>query len=165
MMSVGIPEMVSCPARVILSEEQRRSLHSAICNCAQNTMLGMGRQPRALIVTGSFARNEASFQRQGEDWRVLGDAEFVLICEEHEQVSVETLKQLENEIEAGLMAKHIICQVSLSIAASSYLREMPPHIYGYELKHFGRVLLGDPRILHLIPQFEPTHLPAEDACR
>lgn len=122
---------------------------------------------QGIVLTGSLARDEASFVRlDGNMSRVLGDAEFLLIFQQDSPLPAkETLGQVQGEIESKLRAGNLLCTIGLSCAHPSYLRNLHPHIYAYELRNCGRVLWGSPRVLSLIPNFTPAEIPLEDGWR
>ena len=143
------------------------ALKAAICEemarlCAEE----LGESLRAAVLTGSLARDEATFAREGERWSVLGDAEFLLIF--HERTTLPpapNLKLLRQGIENILLQCGILCPVSVSAVYPRYLLKMRPHIFGYELRTCGQVVWGEPQILSLIPAFSPSDIPLEDAWR
>src|SRR5438105_7704844 len=72
-----------------------------------------GARLRALILTGSMARGEASIVAAADGWSVLGDAEFVLVftrdrSSDHARASI-----LARELQDGLKHFGIECAVSL----------------------------------------------------
>ncbi len=125
-----------------------------------------GEALRAIILTGSLARNEGTFVREADFWRVWGDAEFILILHERARSPKGPVAALlRREIENGLAAHRILCPVDLSIARPGFLRALRPHVFAYELKACGQVIWGDPQILTLIAPFESSAIPLEDGWR
>jgi hypothetical protein len=125
-----------------------------------------GQDLRAIILTGSVARNEGTFVREGESWRALGDAECILILHKHARFPDTPLAALLlREIEDALASRGILCHVDFSMVRSDFLRRLRPHIFAYELRACGQVVWGDPRILALIPPFDASQIPLEDAWR
>jgi hypothetical protein len=123
-------------------------------------------QLRAIVITGSMARDEATLVQEGGEWNVVGDAEFLLIFQEHGTVPGEKeMDAIGKSVEEELRAQQIICSISLSAAKAVYLRGLPPHIFGYELRECGRVVWGEPFILSLIPSFAAADIPLEDGWR
>lgn len=121
----------------------------------------------AVVLTGSLARDEASFiDAPGIGTRALGDAEFLLIFQQDSQLPTrQTIGDVQEEIERKLRAANLVCAIGLSSAYPSYLRNLRPHIYAYELRNCGRVLWGSTRILSLIPDFTSAEIPLEDGWR
>ncbi len=119
---------------------------------------------RALILTGSMARGEATAIEEDGLCRVLGDAEFLLIFERSAgqlpAAAVITADCV--SVEERLRRSGIACSVGADRAYPEYLCSMKPHIYGYELKSCGQVLRGDGTILSLIPPFTAGDIPYED---
>jgi len=120
---------------------------------------------KAVVLTGSLARKEATFLRDGAGWKQLGDSEFFLVYRDDAPLpSCDELRTLENEIEARLLRRNIKGRISLSAIRSAYLRRLQPAIFAYELMANGSVLWGEP-VLSLIPRFTPDAIPLEDAWR
>jgi hypothetical protein len=121
---------------------------------------------RAIILTGSLARDEGTFVRQGQFWRVMGDAEFVLVFKDRTRVpNSERIALLRREVEHSLASKGVLCDIGLSAVNPTFLTGSRPHIFSYELKACGRVAWGESKILALMPDFEPSDIPLEDAWR
>lgn len=119
----------------------------------------VGATARAVVLTGSMSRGEATLKRDGAGWRALGDATFLLVFDGPVRLN---LSELERTIGAGLLANGIRCKVAVVISTSTQLREMKPHIYAYELRERGVVLWGRKDTLHLIPSFTAAQIPQED---
>ncbi len=123
-----------------------------------------GQNIRALVLTGSLARDEGSFLRIGERWRLLGDAEFLLILHDGAAlVSDHDFRATAQAVEQRLGQQGIECRIDLSAAHREYLRRMRPHIFAYELRACGKVLWGEPATLSAIPSFAARDIPKEDA--
>jgi hypothetical protein len=123
-------------------------------------------QLRALVLTGSMARQEATFVKVSGGWAALGDCESLLVFEPHEALPDSTqVADLQQEIELRLKQLGMACPIGLSAVHPRYLGNLQPHIYGYELRTCGHVVWGDAGILALIPPFEPCAIPREDAWR
>jgi hypothetical protein len=124
-----------------------------------------GARLRAVVVTGSLARDEATLVDGPSTTRVLGDAEFLAVFEDGATIPAESeLRALEADVTARL-APSIECPISVGGVGTGYLRRLRPHIFGYELRTCGQVIHGDPAVLELIPRFDAHDLPREDAWR
>jgi hypothetical protein len=143
------------------------SLREIICEATRSECVkSFGGLLRAIVLTGSVARDEASFVRKEDWWQLYGDAEFMLVLERTATMpSATTLSSLVRQIEDDLTQHHIHCRVDLSAVRPSYFRRLPPHIFTYELKHCGRVIWGDAQILESIPDVSASDLSREDAWR
>src|SRR5262249_23216579 len=89
-----------------------------------------GNKLRAIVLTGSLARDEATFQRIDDKWSAQGDAEFFLVV--HEGVPLPhdaTVLELAREIEATLRILKIDCHLSLAVSHEAYFRKLKPHIF------------------------------------
>jgi hypothetical protein len=126
-----------------------------------------GRRLRSVVVTGSLARDEATFLGDPGAVQLLGDAEFLLIFEEASELPAEAdTRELSHRIEASLLASHhLIAHIALSAGKAGYLATLQPHIFAFELRECGRVVWGDRGILALIPGFRASDIPLEDAWR
>jgi hypothetical protein len=130
--------------------------------CARDYAPGL----RAVVLTGSLARNEATWVRQARGWRLLGDAEFFLVFEPGARLpSRPVLSVLEGEIRTILEPNGIVAHVQLAPVHAVYFTGLRPHIFAYELRVCGRVVWGDASILTLIPGFPAADIPLEDAWR
>jgi hypothetical protein len=123
-------------------------------------------QLRAIVLTGSMARGEATFVEVPGGWDTLGDCEMVLVFKSHEPLprSIE-VGDMQTEIALRLQQRCVACPIGLSPVHPNYLVTLPPRIYGYELRTCGRVVWGDTTILASIPAFSPRDIPLEDAWR
>jgi hypothetical protein len=120
----------------------------------------------AIVLTGSLARDEATFVQDEGRCRLLGDAEFLLIFKVRTAMPSEaSLKLLGENIEGSLASAGIVGEVHLSAAHQVYLRKLRPHIFAYELRECGLVVSGDPLILAQIPDFSASDIPLEDGWR
>ena len=126
---------------------------------------GFGGRLQALVLTGSMARGEASIAASAAGARVLGDAEFLLVLTRERGEDQRRACALANEMRENLKCSGIDCPISFAAVGENYLHNLPPHIFGYELRTCGRVLCGDMQILNLVPAMSPTDIPREDAWR
>jgi hypothetical protein len=124
------------------------------------------RRLRAVVLTGSLARDEATWVREATGWRLLGDAESFLVFEPGAELpSRPVLGLLEGEIQSVLGRDRIVAHVQLAPVYARYFTDLRPHIFAYELRACGRVVWGDSSILSLIPAFSVADIPLEDAWR
>lgn len=119
----------------------------------------VGDNARAIILTGSLSRGEATLKRDGRGWRALGDATFLVIFDW--QVSVNTAK-IEKKIESHLLSRNVKCKIVVVTSSVTEFSKMKPHIYAYELRERGVVVWGDPSVLDLMPRFTAAEIPMED---
>jgi hypothetical protein len=119
------------------------------------------------VVTGSVARDEATFVGDSTGRRLLGDAEFLLIFSDGSVLPAEAeALELSRHIEARLLTiHHLSGRIELSAGKAAYLTRLEPHIFALELRECGRVIWGDPAILSLVPAFDSVAIPLEDAWR
>jgi hypothetical protein len=114
---------------------------------------------RAIVLTGSLSRDEATLKKDGLGWRALGDATFLAIFDEPTAIDG---SKIEWAIEEHLTSHGVICKVAVVTSTASDLSKMKPHIYAYELKERGIVLWGDKLVLQLMSPFTVADIPVED---
>jgi hypothetical protein len=125
-----------------------------------------GESLRAVVLTGSLARDEATLVEERNSWRLLGDAEFLLIFQPRASLPPKVaMGFLRQNIETSISRLGIAGEISISVAHAKYLRSLRPHIFAYELKNCGQVVGGDSEILTQIPCFSATDIPLEDGWR
>jgi hypothetical protein len=122
-----------------------------------------GQRLRAVVLTGSLARDEATFVQEGEGWRALGDAEFILVFDPHLLLLAHDLELLRSRIEDSLLRQGVRVAIGLRATGTTDLRKMRPCIFTYELRVCGQVIWGDQQILSCIPAFTASDIPLEDA--
>lgn len=147
--------------------ELPQNLKAFICEMVASVCLSsFGDSLRAIILTGSLARDEATFQRAGEGWTLRGDAEFFLIFHTGAPLPgrPQTLS-IGERIEEVLSGRELHARIDLSAVHPVYLQRLPKHVSSYELRNRGRVIYGDTGILALIPEFQASELSREDAWR
>jgi hypothetical protein len=126
-----------------------------------------GDRLRAIILTGSLARDEATWRTDGRDAaRILGDAEFLVVLGDRAPLpDPELVRALTSDLEADLASQGIRCPVTLSHVHAAYLHRLPPTIFAYELRACGRAVWGDPAVRSLVRGFTPSAIPLEDGWR
>jgi hypothetical protein len=119
----------------------------------------VGHKARAIVLTGSMSRGEATLKRHGANWRVLGDATFLVVFDGPVRLGV---AELEREIERSVLARGISCKIVVVTSTTAQLGTMKPHIYAYELRERGIIVWGDKEVLCLMPGFTAAEIPKED---
>ena len=120
----------------------------------------------AIVLTGSLARNEATFVREDPGWRALGDADFLVVFDERNPLPQgSAIERLANRIEQSLSREGVICHIGLSTVDPAYFRKLPPHIFSYELRNCAEVVWGSGSVLSLIPGFSASDIWIEYAWR
>jgi len=121
---------------------------------------------QAIVLTGSLARDEATFLSHSTGMELLGDADFLVVFSAGSPMpSVAGEGALSQKIEELLLKEDLQCEIHAHAVSSQYFRNLPRAIFSYELRKCGRVVWGDPGILELIPDFSAADLPREDAWR
>jgi hypothetical protein len=125
-----------------------------------------GQTLRAIVLTGSLARNEATFVERPDGLTLLGDAEFLLVFHIGAPLpSASDAHRIRVEIEGRLLRNGLHGTVTVSGVPPSYLRRLRPSIFAYELTAYGSVIAGDQSVLNLVPRFAVSEIPLEDAWR
>jgi hypothetical protein len=119
----------------------------------------VGDKARAIVLTGSVSRNEATLRKDGLGWRAMGDATFLVIFDGSANINT---TRIESRIEKYLISQGVICKVVVVTSTASGLSRMKPHIYAYELRQRGVVVWGDQSVLDLMPRFTAADIPMED---
>lgn len=123
-------------------------------------------RPEAIVLAGSFARNEGSVLMFEDRLRVLGDMEFMVFFREGSDLGrlQPELSRHANSFRTELAAS-VDCEVEFSAVTSKYLRELQPQVFGFELLSHGRTIWGDDQILARAPRFPASQIPQFDAWR
>lgn len=121
---------------------------------------------RAVVLTGSVARDEGTFVGAGAGRTLLGDAEFFAVFHDGEMLPAGCdLRLVETRIQQRLQTLGLTASISVGAVHSRYLRAIKPSIFGYELRECGVVVSGDPGVLGVIPRFGVQDIPLEDGWR
>jgi hypothetical protein len=160
-MSAAVRPGIS-PAELSAREVAEKIVALTLRECERS----FGKRLRAIILTGSFARSEATIVARDGLCRVLGDAEFLLVFRQGTRLpAADALDCLAETVKQSLLRQAVACPVHLAAVRPGYLVHLPAHIFSYELRHAGRVVLGDEAILRLVPAFPPAQIDREDAWR
>lgn len=125
-----------------------------------------GTHLRAVVLIGSLARGEGSLLETSEGLRLLGDAEFLVVFRRRSLVlPASRLNDIGRSVESALRDAGIFCHIDLGGVAPQFFATLPRRIFTLDLRHNGRVVLGDPSLLDAIPCFGPEAIDKEDAWR
>ena len=145
---------------------QREAAGKIVAHTVRECERRYGSRLRAVILTGSLAREEATILINDGLCRILGDAEFLLVFKRGARLpAARALDSLAGAVTQSLRERNIGCPVNLAAVRPNYLVGLPAHIFSYELRHAGRVVFGDENILRLVPSFSPAQIEREDAWR
>ncbi len=121
---------------------------------------------RAVVLTGSMARNEGSYLVRNGRRELQSDVEAIVVLHDGAPLPSRHSSRALCRLAQSHLADHgINVEVTFSVVHANYLRALPPHIYSYELRACGVVLFGEADILSLIPDFTAADLSHEDAWR
>jgi hypothetical protein len=121
---------------------------------------------RAIVLTGSLARDEATVVARDSGFELLGDADVLLVYDTGAsepdclQMEIVLRKAEERCLQRGLRATVNANPVSLR-----YFQKLPKSIFAYELRRCAKVIWGETQILKLIREFSAAEIPREDAWR
>ncbi len=150
-----------------MSDAQRDEIVFKISDVvARECRTAFGGRLISVILTGSAARGEATIVSSGDGWKILGDAEFLVVL--HQAVgpaSTRSRDTVKRESAEKLRLQGIEVTIGLGLVPVSYLKELPAYIFSYELRECGKVISGNPQILNVIPQFSASAISREDAWR
>jgi hypothetical protein len=125
-----------------------------------------GKGLRAVVLTGSLARDEVAAREDQGRRRLLGDAEFLLVFDETVRLpEAGDVERLRRQVEDALAQCGVEGRLSFGSVHPVYLARLTPRIFAYELKACGQVVWGDHDVLSLIPNFSAADIPLEDAWR
>ena len=125
----------------------------------------LGPRLKAVVLTGSLARNEATWQQTDHCIRFLSDAEFIVIVKDKEAIpSPELVTLICSGAEEELSNQGVLCRLSFGAVHEAFLLNLGETIFGYELLTCGEVVYGDPDIL-LNKARDSGHVSQEDAWR
>jgi len=142
-------------------------LQTVISHVTRRLAKSMIPPPIAVVLTGSFARDEGSVLWVQNRARVLGDMEFMVLCQPRSNLRM-AQKQLAREAmqaTCDLANKGIDCQIEFSAVGHKYLYALRPQIFGYEFLNHGRVVWGNADVLRTAPRFPASAIPLWDAWR
>jgi hypothetical protein len=126
----------------------------------------LGPKLDAVILTGSMARNEATWRATQSHVEFLSDAEFILILKPHSELpSQETVTLICSAAEDELRNLGVLCKISVSAAHVAYLSKLGETIFGCELLECGEVLYGDAGILAFPRRRKTPRVSEEDGWR
>jgi hypothetical protein len=121
---------------------------------------------RAALLTGSLARGEGTWIREGARVRLAGDADLLVVFNDDAALpTADRVDWLKRAVEDRLAAVGIEAHLGLSPVQVGYLRRLQPNIFSYELIAHGKVLWGDPQILKQAPALGASEIPLEDGFR
>lgn len=145
---------------------RRSEVVSQICQVVtKNCATTFGNRMISLILTGSAARNEATILKDGNRWKIAGDAEFLALVRQETGTDVRAATLVSSESSKELSQQGIDAVIEVAVVTASYFQKLPPYIFSYELRTCGKVISGDPTALSLIPEFSVAEISREDAWR
>jgi hypothetical protein len=165
---VSIPRKIVPDRRAVsVLSADPAALRELICESATTECLhAFEGRLQAIVLTGSLARDEASFVRKETGWELRGDAEFLVVVKPGAaHPSPEAIDRLRQKMNQNMQQAGLRGAVDLGVVEPNYFPRLPAHIFSYELRHCGRVIWGDSELIRTIPDFSASDLSREDAWR
>lgn len=148
------------PPQIVRADVTEAIAAEVVRECGQR----YSRSLRAIILTGSLARGESTMLPRGGSVRIAGDAEFLLVFRRRAMLPAPgDLSEIAHAISRSLLGKSITCPIHLAGVTPAYLRRLPAHIFSYELRAEGKVVMGEQDVLSAIPEFDPREIERADA--
>lgn len=147
---------------------------AAAPGCAAAVLAEVSRQVRdgypaakALIVTGSTARDEATILYGSSAARWLSDVEAMVVVPDAMAPSEEdgNLARVARQAMEELERRGVRVTVELKAVRGRLFPQLKPLLFSYELRQHGRQMFGDCDYLSRIPPFTWRDIPREDAWR
>lgn len=145
----------------------KRKVESLVEEVCESLVSRLPTRPKAIVLTGSFARDEGSVLLAKDHIRVLGDMEYMVVFSPGadrgalQEFLDEQAVQLRNE----LFSRGLYCDLEFRAVYPEYFRLLSPQIFGYELLSRGRAVWGDSSVLATAPRFTVESIPRWDAWR
>jgi hypothetical protein len=162
-----VPDANSGGGGIALSigTDAREAVSRIVDTMRRFCLRNLGAQLKALILTGSLARDEATWQCTHHSIHFLSDAEFIVIMIDGGEIpSSQLVNLICSGVEEELRNQGILCKLSFGAVYESFLLNLGETIFGYELLTCGKVVYGDPDILRT--KSRRTHqVSQEDAWR
>jgi len=155
------------PSQYSRESDATTQVNDILAEIVKEVSSGLAGKPAAILLTGSFARNEGSVLRIEHGLRMLSDVEFLVVCPPG--LAVEGMQRAVDEkareISKQLGAKAVECAVEFSAVKHNYFRNLRPAIFSYELMAHARTMWGDEGILASARRFPASEIPKWDAWR
>ena len=117
----------------------------------------------ALVLVGSFSRNEGLVCQNNGILQFLSDIEFWAVVNQKDFSNIHNrCRDIEKIIQERLMLENLDIKVSLRFTTKNHLKRLKPYIFTLEVKKFGQVLWGDINILNYIPEYSYEDLDSLD---
>ena len=113
----------------------------------------------ALVLVGGFGRGEGGVLIEGDEIRPLNDYDFVLVT--RSAADGESISKSRSELARELG----IDWVDIVNYSLDKLPNLPPTQFNFDLRHSGRVVLGDENVLDQIPDWQASEIPVGEAER
>ncbi|MHB8525025.1 MAG: hypothetical protein ACYDD2_02560 [Candidatus Acidiferrales bacterium] len=162
--SMSSPTPASASARDAAVKRRVESLIAEICESLVNRLPA---RPKAIVLTGSFARDEGSVLLARDHIRVLGDMEYMVVFSPGSDRGVlqKVLDEQAVQLREELFSRGLYCDLEFRATYPEYFQHLSPQIFGYELLSRGRTVWGDSSVLATAPRFPVEAIPRWDAWR
>lgn len=124
--------------------------------------IGRGRV-RAVVLMGSLSRGEGSILLGPKGtWRLLGDVEFIVVLNRPSKGSADRAEflALAEAATREVGGSGRLATIEYGPVRSDFFKtRIKPSIVAYDLRHFGKVVWGEPRILDEMPDIGVEDIP------
>ena len=119
----------------------------------------------SIYLTGSVARNTATFIEKNEEFYLQSDLDFVVICSPKIILkSLLKIKPLSNKITEKLRKEKLLSHVSISVITESTLKNMLPTIFYQDFSNNGKLVYGRD-LKEIFPKYKTKDIPSKDIYR
>jgi predicted nucleotidyltransferase len=128
---------------------------------------GIGQKKvRAIILTGSLARNQASFKKINGKVILASDIDLVIVVKSTALLkSLGVIKEMSSKITDRLCKFQFISQVSFSVITEESLAKAEPSMFMFDLIQNGRTIYSNVEGPLVFPHFSVKEIPKYDIYR
>ncbi|MFA5090333.1 MAG: hypothetical protein WC510_04800 [Candidatus Omnitrophota bacterium] len=113
----------------------------------------LGGNLEALILVGSFSRNEGLIKQSNGKLELISDIEYWAVMSGRKVTRHTSHVEIERELKDYLKKQNIEVDIAIKVTTKEHLRMLKPYIFTIETKKYGKVLWGDEKILDYIPDY------------
>ncbi|HEV2287814.1 MAG TPA: hypothetical protein VGR81_02560 [Candidatus Acidoferrales bacterium] len=145
----------------------KKKIGSTIAEVCESLVGRLAIRPVAVVLTGSFARDEGSVLATSDRFCILGDMEYMVVFPVRvDRAPLQAfLDQQAKELKIELASRGVDCDLEFRAITPEYFHGLRPQIFGYELLTHGQTVWGDSSLLSAVPRFSREAIPQSDAWR
>lgn len=142
-----------------MNENFKYKLNTDICIIISEILKPVGTQIEAIVLYGSYGRDEGAFYIEKGEVFVYNDYDILLIVKNKKRILEKEIQKIQDTLLNFIDIKWI----EISQVTKNNLRKLKPSIYNFDLKYGSRVIWGDHNILDSIPAFKTDQITLKDA--